>query len=217
MANFSIRKYKTRDYDIVRLLFAQGMIEHLPPTCIYLLKLPRVHFVLMVTFISLLVLSRSYLLSFLCMTAVLAAGWRLLKAEFHRYVDQCYGDDLMDIEKSYMDDARSCFWVAESGGRVIGMVGVQPARDSEKVMVLRRLSVAKDQRFRGVARSLCAAVIDFARQRGCERVSLESSMIQRAAHKLYEGIGFKKTGDKVFPTWFGMFSNFSVLTYTYDL
>ncbi|KAM8939615.1 putative N-acetyltransferase camello [Pelodytes ibericus] len=217
MANFAIRRYRNRDYDIVRLMFAQGMIEHLPTTCIYILKLPRVHFILMVSLISLLMISRSYLLSFMCMTGVLAAGWHLLKGEFHQYVEQCYSEDLLDIEKSYMVNNKSCFWVAESNSRVIGMVGVQPAQDSEDVMVLRRLSVAKDQRFRGVAKSLCTMVIDFARQHGCKTVTLESSMVQHGAHKLYESMGFQMTDDKAFPTWFARFASFSVRTYTYNI
>ncbi|XP_063313588.1 probable N-acetyltransferase camello [Pelobates fuscus] len=217
MANFAIRRYKNRDYDIVRLLFAQGMIEHLPVTCIYILKLLRVHFVLMVSFISLLMASRSYLLSFMCMTAILAAGWQLLKAEFNHYVEQCYSEDLMDIEKSYMVNSRSCFWVAESNGRVIGIVGAQGAEESDDVMVLRRLSVAKDQRFKGVAKSLCTTVIDFARQQGCKNVTLETSMIQHGAHKLYESMDFQKTNVRVFPTWFARLTNFSVFKYTYNI
>uniref|UniRef100_A0A8C5LLM6 N-acetyltransferase domain-containing protein n=1 Tax=Leptobrachium leishanense TaxID=445787 RepID=A0A8C5LLM6_9ANUR len=217
MANYIIRRFKTKDYDIVRLLFRQGMIEHLPTTCIYILKLPRVHFLLMVSLISLLLASKSYLLSFMCMTAILAAGWQLMKGEFNHYVEQCYMEDLMDIDKSYMEKKKSCFWVVEFNGRVVGMVGAQLAEDSDDVMVLKRLSVAKDQRFKGIARSLSTTVIEFAKQQGCKSVTLETSMVQHGAQKLYESMGFTKTDVCTFPTLLGRFASFSVFTYVYNI
>ncbi|XP_072262823.1 probable N-acetyltransferase camello [Pyxicephalus adspersus] len=217
MAEFTIRVYKNRDYNAVRILFAEGMLEHIPATCAYLLKLPRAQFVLFISFITLLLVSRSYLLSLVSLAVVFTAGRRLLTKEYHQYVDKCEREDLLDIEESYMASNNSCFWVAESNGRVIGMVGIQSAPGSSEVMLLRRLSVAKDQRHKGMAKALCTKVIDFARQRGYKTVTLETSMIQHAAHKLYETMGFQKTDDKVIPSLLGRFANFSILTYEYKI
>ncbi|CAI9620515.1 unnamed protein product [Staurois parvus] len=217
MAEFTIRVYKNKDYNAVRMMFAEGMLEHIPATCAYLLKLPRAQFILFISFISLLLVSRSYLLSLVSLAVVFTGGRRVLTREYHQYVDRCQREDLLDIEESYMASNNSCFWVAESNGRVVGMVGVQSAPRSSKVMQLKRLSVAKDQRHKGIAKALCTKVTDFARQRGYQMVTLETSMIQHAAHKLYETMGFQKTNDEIFPSFLGRFANFSILTYEYKI
>ncbi|KAM5194711.1 putative N-acetyltransferase camello [Mantella aurantiaca] len=217
MAEFTIRVYKNRDYNAVRIIFAEGMLEHIPATCAYLLKLPRTQFVLFISFISLLLVSRSYLLSLFSLAVVFTAGRRLLTKEYHQYVDKCQREDLLDIEESYMASNNSCFWVAESNGRVVGMVGVESAPRSSDVMLLRRLSVAKDQRHKGIAKALCTKVIDFARQRGYKTLTLETSMIQYSAQKLYESMGFQKTDNKVIPSLLGRYANFSIMTYQYKI
>ncbi|KAM4807593.1 putative N-acetyltransferase camello [Rhinophrynus dorsalis] len=217
MANFSIRRYKSSDYEAVRLLFTQGMMEHIPASCFYLLKLPQVHVALFIPFIILFMISKSYTLCFGSLAVLLAAGWYAMNSEFHQYVDESLRDDLLDIEKSYMFGGNSCFWVAEFNGKVVGMVGVQPAQGSKDEMVLRRMSVAKDQRSHGIAKALCMKVIDFTRQSGCKRVTLETSMVQYAAQKLYERLGFQKTNVKIIPSFFGRFSNFSIFQYKYNI
>ncbi|XP_018426272.1 PREDICTED: probable N-acetyltransferase camello [Nanorana parkeri] len=217
MAEFTIRVYKNRDYNAVRILFTEGMLEHIPATCAYMLKLSRAQFILFISFISLLLVSRSYLLSLFSLAVVFMAARRQLTKEYHQYVDRCQREDLLDIEESYMASNNSCFWVAESNGRVVGMVAVQSVPHSSEAMVLRRLSVAKDQRHKGIAKALCTKVIDFARQRGYKMLTLETSMIQLAAHKLYETLGFEKTDDKVIPSLLGRFANFSILTYEYKI
>ncbi|XP_075705596.1 putative N-acetyltransferase camello [Rhinoderma darwinii] len=217
MADYTIRVYQNRDYNAVRMLFAEGMLEHIPATCTYLLKLPRAQFVLFISFITLLLISGSYLLSLVSLAVVFTGGRRLLTSEYHKYVDTCQREDLLDIEESYMASNNSSFWVVETGGRVIGMVGVQSVPRSSQVMVLKRLSVAKDRRHQGIASALCQKAMDFARQRGYKVLSLETSMIQFAAHKLYEKLGFEKTDDKIVPSLIGRFSNFSTLTYEYRI
>ncbi|KAM4809511.1 putative N-acetyltransferase camello [Rhinophrynus dorsalis] len=215
MAKFSIRRYKNSDYEAVRLLFAQGMMEHVPTTCYYLLKLPQVQVALFVPFVILFVVSKSYVLSLASLAVLMAVGWHVLNSMFYKRVEQCHRDDLFDIEKSYMMASNSCFWVAESNGKVVGMVGVQPVQGSTEEMVLRRLSVARDHRTQGIAKELCLKVIDFTRQRGYKRVNLNTSMIQRAAYKLYERLGFQKTNVKILPSLARKFTNFSVFYYTY--
>ncbi|XP_068122238.1 probable N-acetyltransferase camello [Hyperolius riggenbachi] len=217
MADFTIRVYKNRDYNAVRIMFAEGMMEHLPATCAYLLKLPRAQFILFISFISLLLVSKSYLLSLVSLAIVFTAGRRLLTREYHQYVDKCQREDLLDIEESYMASNNSCFWVAESSGRVVGMVAAQAAPRSSEVMLLRRLSVVRDQRRKGIAAALCKKVIDFARQRGYKTLSLEVSMMQNAAQKLYESLGFQMMDDNVLPSLLGRFANFSIMTYEYKI
>ncbi|MEE6516738.1 hypothetical protein FKM82_026430 [Ascaphus truei] len=217
MADYSIRRYKNSDYDAVRLMFAQGMLEQRSATCFYLLKMPRVNLFLLVAFTTFLVVSKSYLLSLICLASLLVVGWHLINSEVHQYVKRCHGEDLLDIEKSYMLNGSSCFWVAETERKLVGMVGVQAAQNSEGEIVLRRMSVAKDQRTHGIGKALCRTVIDFARKGGCKVVSLETSMVQYAAQKLYERVGFKEIKVRIHPTLFGKLTNFSILYYTFDI
>uniref|UniRef100_A0A8C5LN30 N-acetyltransferase domain-containing protein n=1 Tax=Leptobrachium leishanense TaxID=445787 RepID=A0A8C5LN30_9ANUR len=217
MANVSIRRYKSSDYDMVRLLFAEGVKSHIPYIYTYLAKLPQVHFVLLTTFLIVFSISRSYLLSLMSVALVLVCSLFLLYTLMGHSVRKCHNGDLFDIEKSYMTDDKSCFWVAETNGRVVGIVGVQPVKDSEGVILLRRLSVAKNQRGRGIARSLCQTVIDFARQYGVKHINLDTGAFQRPAHRLYENIGFEKTRVKYIQTLPARFANISVLYYTYNV
>ncbi|XP_053560347.1 probable N-acetyltransferase camello [Bombina bombina] len=217
MAKFSIRKYNNSDYDAVRLLFAEGMFGLVPASAFYFLKHPQVNIFFLVFFIILLFISKSFLLSLVGLAAMLAVCWHLLKSEFNQYVEKSKREDLRDIEKSYMEMERSCFWVVESNGKVVGMVGVQTAQDSNEEMVLRRMSVAKDHRGQGIAKALCLKAIDFARQHRCRVMSLETSIIQFAAQKLYEHLGFKKVSAVTLPSLFGRLTNFCILCYEYNI
>ncbi|XP_075711537.1 putative N-acetyltransferase camello [Rhinoderma darwinii] len=215
MVDFFIRTYESRDYDVVRALFVQGMMDYLPSTGLYLLRLPRVHITILVLFITFYLAFRSFLASLLGVVVLLAGGHLLIKFVFQKIIDK--KKDLQNIEESYMMRHNSCFWVAESNGRVVGMVGVQPVQGSHQEVVLRRLSVAKDRRRGGIARSLCMQVIDFARQRGYKHVTLDTSTIQHAAHKLYLDMGFRKTKSKPASGPIGRLANVSVTYYSYDI
>ncbi|XP_018082934.1 probable N-acetyltransferase camello [Xenopus laevis] len=217
MANVSIRKYRNSDYDVVHSLFAEGMMEHLPATCFHLLKLPQVHLALSLSLLLVFMATSSYLLPLATLVVVLTGAWYELNSEFRQYVSQSQKDDLLDIEKTYMMRSNSCFWVSESGGKVAGMVAAQPSEESEDEMVLRRLSVGREHRMKGIAKALCLEVMDFARQCGYKSVKLETSMVQYAAHKLYESLGFEKTAVVILPTFFGRFSNFFIFTYRYRI
>ncbi|MEE6512272.1 hypothetical protein FKM82_019216 [Ascaphus truei] len=88
-----------------------------------------------------------------------------------------------------------CFWVRESAGEVVGMVAAVPASHSagERHIELRRMSVAKSHRGKGIAKVLVRTVIDFARERGCSAVILDTTLAQIDAQRLYEKMGFRYT------------------------
>ncbi|XP_063781491.1 probable N-acetyltransferase camello [Pseudophryne corroboree] len=215
MADISIRTYKSGDYEAVRALFAEGMLSYVPSTIVHLLKRPLVYIPMSVSLITLHMAFRSYLLSLLGVASLLAAGFLLLKTMFRMYINKCHRGDLLNIEESYMMGQDSCFWVAESNGRVIGMVGVQPVPGSRHAVLLRRLSVTKSQRHRGTARKLCMTVIDFARQRGYKQVTLDASTLLHAGHRLYQRLGFQIT--KVKQNLAGKFVNSVIIYYTYHI
>ncbi|XP_073418944.1 probable N-acetyltransferase camello [Dendrobates tinctorius] len=217
MAGVLIRTYESTDYDDVRALFAEGMMDYVSSTSFYLLSLRQVHMVILVSFFTFYLFFRSFFVSLLVVVALLAGGRLAILFAFHRGIKKTYQTDLQNIEESYMLRKNACFWVAEVNGRVVGMVGVQPVEDSPHDVVLRRLSVAKDQRHKGIATSLCRHVIDFARQRGYKHVTLNTSTIQHGAHQLYLNMGFRKVRAKPVSSRMGRMANVTVTYYTYDV
>ncbi|NWH67989.1 CMLO6 acetyltransferase, partial [Geococcyx californianus] len=81
---------------------------------------------------------------------------------------------------------------------------------------LKRMSVSKDFRGRGVAKALCSEVLRFTRARGYEAVVLSTSMVQVAAQRLYEGQGFRKVGS-FSPSLLGSLLCFHIYHYRCDL
>ncbi|XP_068130019.1 probable N-acetyltransferase camello [Hyperolius riggenbachi] len=217
MSTFSIREYKNSDYHVVRDLFAQGMMDYIPSLTMYMLKLPQVYGTILASLITSQLLFRSYFFSMLVFGSLLLACPCGLIYSFRVYVKNCLKKDLLNIEESYMEKPNSCFWVTESGGRIVGMVGAQPSPSSRSEMVMRRLSVAKDHQGRGMAKALCMLVIDFARQRGYRQISLDTSNLQAPACKLYQRLGFRTTNIIPVNTLYGRFVNMTVEYYSYDV
>ncbi|NXK97894.1 CMLO5 acetyltransferase, partial [Formicarius rufipectus] len=81
---------------------------------------------------------------------------------------------------------------------------------------LRRMSVSREHRGKGVARALCREVLAFARARGFDAVVLSTSMVQVAAQRLYEGQGFRRVGTSS-PSLLGALLRFHIFHYRCDL
>ena len=110
------------------------------------------------------------------------------------YVEDSLKDDLADIDGSYMDDPANHFWVADDGGEVKGMVGVQ--RRSGQEAELRRMSVASTARRRGIGLMLLESVEAFCRDRGHQRIRLTTVSLLEPAIAMYRRFGFELTGEE---------------------
>jgi GNAT superfamily N-acetyltransferase len=104
--------------------------------------------------------------------------------------------DLFDLEHHYGGEA-GAFWVARLDGRVVGSVGVERLADGRAE--LHRLYLDASLRGRGVGRTLVEAVLGWCRAAGVARLTLWSDTRFDRAHRLYEGMGFKKTGEREIP------------------
>lgn len=104
--------------------------------------------------------------------------------------------DLFAFDRHY-GGGRGAFWVARSGPRVVGSVGVErrPAREAE----LHRLYLDATLRGRGVGRALVQAVLDWCRAEDIPRLVLWSDTRFDRAHRLYERMGFACTGERELP------------------
>ncbi|XP_078533325.1 putative N-acetyltransferase camello [Lissotriton helveticus] len=227
MADYHIRVYKDTDHLTVRKLFANGLKEYIPPFRKYVLTLPRTKLFLLGVYIAILMgFQRSYisgLQATLCATAALCGTlsfvWWGADYTFSNYIQRILKEDMLDIQKYYIQRRRACFWVAESNGKVVGMAAARPysSRDGETTVELLRLSVSKEHRGQGIGKALCRTVVNFGRQEGYESVVLDTAMIQNVASKLYESFGFILINSFIPPFFIDRLLHFCVLTYSYNI
>nr|XP_004668286.2 N-acetyltransferase 8-like [Jaculus jaculus] len=198
MAPFHICQFQERDRKRVLVLFSQGMEEHISATFYHTLMLPRTLLLLLGAPLALVLMSGSWLLAILCTFCLLLSLWLLARYPWRNYVDTCLRADMADITKSYLSGRGSCFWVAESGEQVAGIVGALPVKDpllERKQLQLFHLSVSLQHRGLGIAKALVITVLQFARDQGYSEVVLITTNIQHGAVGLYQGMGFQKTGE----------------------
>ncbi|XP_024126146.1 probable N-acetyltransferase CML1 [Oryzias melastigma] len=217
MSGVQIRKYQEEDAESVKEVFTLGMSEHIPSSFMHVLKQPLTQMVLMCTFCALVTSSKSFLLPILAVTLLLAGARLGIIYMFNRYIEATLSGDLRDVTNSYLRSQDSCFWVAESEGRVVGTVACLPAENAPGCLELKRMSVRRSHRGRGIAKALCRTVADFARDRGYAAVFLQTSMVATDAQKLYEHMGYKKIKEFVLPDFFGKIINFTLIEFRLDL
>ncbi|XP_062851135.1 probable N-acetyltransferase camello [Trichomycterus rosablanca] len=217
MNEIKIRRYEVDDDEDVKEIFALGMSEHVPSSCLHVLKQPPTQMLLACVFCALLASSKSLLLPILAVTLILAAGRQGINYMFSRYIQTSLDNDLNHIRKTYIEQANSCFWVAECQGRVVGTVACLPAERNEGCLELKRMSVKHSHRGQGIAKMLCRTVTEFARVKGFPAVFLYTSVVQTDAQRLYENIGYKRTKEFVAPEFIAKVVNFTLIEYRLDL
>jgi len=101
------------------------------------------------------------------------------------------GADLDNLEEAYLsDNGASGFWVAcrKPDASIVGMVGVQNTRDN--VAEIRRLRVREDARRRGLGTRLMEHAVNFCRQQGYLKVTLDVRIERSPAVALFQKFGF---------------------------
>ncbi|KAF6724381.1 N-acetyltransferase 8 [Oryzias melastigma] len=217
MSGVQIRKFQEEDAESVKEVFTLGMSEHIPSSFMHVLKQSLTQMVLMCTFCALVTSSQSFLLPILAVTLLLAGARLGIIYMFNRYIEVTLSGDLRDVTNSYLRSQDSCFWVAESEGRVVGTVACLPAENAPGCLELKRITVRRSHRGRGIAKALCRTVADFTRDRGYAAVVLYTSMVQTDAQKLYEHMGYKKIREFAAPEVAAKVLNFMLYEYRLDL
>lgn len=115
--------------------------------------------------------------------------------ELRDYIEHSLNNDLSDIQGTYFSSGGH-FWVAtikneKDSELIIGSIGVE-GKD-QKHGELRRLSVRKEFRRYGLARTLIAHLEKWSLERGFERVILNTDTDMKHAIKLYNALGFTET------------------------
>ena len=99
--------------------------------------------------------------------------------------------DLKSIEKYYLQTKRSMFWVACIGTEVVGTIALDEIKEGNKEGwkvgdgELRRMSVKKTCRGKGISRQLFLNLKKFCQQKKYKRIVLSTSELQKVACKMY--------------------------------
>jgi len=226
MEDVRIRKVRpAEDLEAVKEMFTLGMSEMVPAAFTHVLKQPPTQMLLMCVFCALLTSSKSFLLPILAVTLLLAGVRQLVCHLTASYIDLCLSTDLAHIADTYLAAKDSCFWVAESEGRVVGMVACRRPEPAEWAAAvappgcteLKRMSVRRSHRKLGVGEALCRTVVEFARERGIPAVVLHTSIMMTDAGRLYRRAGFTETRQMPLPGFFAKILNYRLVEFRMDL
>ncbi|XP_044285270.1 putative N-acetyltransferase 8B [Varanus komodoensis] len=218
MGEYRIREYEDRDYEAVRTMFSQGIKEHVSAAFRHALSCLQTHVLLAVGFLVAYAIAGSLLFSLGLLAALLVVGWIYIKFLYTNYVAEALAGDMQNIRQTYLEPKDCCFWVVESGKEAVGMVAaVHPEDPAQRgsALELKRMSVEKAHRGRGLSKALTWTVLRFARERGYKEVVLCTSMAQLTAQRVYEGLGFRRVR-VVCPSLITKLVGFHIYCYCYE-
>nr|XP_003228730.2 PREDICTED: putative N-acetyltransferase 8B [Anolis carolinensis] len=219
MGEYRIRSYEDGDYEAARTIVSEGITEHVPAGFWLVLRSPQTHGLLLGLFLATYGISSSFLFSFAVVSALLATGWIRIKAVWRDYVEAALEGDMLDIQRTYLDPTDCHFWVVERGREVVGTVAVLHPEDPAlqgRALELKRMSVKKGHRGRGLSKALTKAVLRFAQEHGYKEVVLSTTMVQYAAQRLYEGMGFQRVKE-LCPFLSAKLLQFYIYVYRYEI
>ncbi|MFH0773159.1 MAG: GNAT family N-acetyltransferase [bacterium] len=101
-------------------------------------------------------------------------------------------DDLQKIPELYA--RRGKFWVALDGSKVVGTVGIREI--SGALAKLRRMFVQKEYRGTGLGQQLLDTALQFARENGYTKITLNTHKKMKRAHHFYKKNKFILVGEK---------------------
>jgi len=112
------------------------------------------------------------------------------------FVPEVEVSDLFRFDQHYAAP-RGAFFVVRDGGTIVGSVGVERLDDGSAE--LHRLYLDARLRGRGTGRALVETVLEWCRAQKIARLVLWSDTRFDQAHRLYERMGFRRTGERVLP------------------
>jgi GNAT superfamily N-acetyltransferase len=103
------------------------------------------------------------------------------------------------------EQAANCgvvYFVADDNGRIIGScyIAIIPniTRQCSPIGFVENVVTASDCRRRGIGRKLMNAAIEYAKEQGCYKVTLQSGIKREEAHRFYESVGFDGNSKRAF-------------------
>jgi len=111
--------------------------------------------------------------------------------EVRSYIRKSLSLDLKDITTHYKTYDHSNFWIAEVSGEIKGTVAIQ--HHSKESAELRRMSVSRDARRKGIGTLLLNTVDQFCRDQSYGRIFLSTVSHLAPAIRMYKTNGYMKT------------------------
>uniref|UniRef100_UPI0037E80311 N-acetylaspartate synthetase-like n=1 Tax=Semicossyphus pulcher TaxID=241346 RepID=UPI0037E80311 len=190
-----VRKFEPADQPEIQRIFSEGVMEMVPDTAFRSLR-HHPESILFYTAMTIIcfILTMCWWMIGLLPAVCLCGRYYYSRRVVHAYLEHALSGDMGDIEGFYMKSSDSCLWVAELEGKVVGVVAAVSHQKSGGAVELQRMSV--DQRFRrcGVGVALGRKVLEFAVAQRCSTVVLGTTAYTRAAHQLYQRLGFRCVG-----------------------
>ncbi|WP_026970882.1 GNAT family N-acetyltransferase [Aliagarivorans marinus] len=100
--------------------------------------------------------------------------------------------EVAQMSQHYLAEQRSCYFVAELGGELVGGGGIAAFNHSADTCELRKLFILPQGRGQGVGRQLSQACLAFAKDQGYSRCYLDTLSNMDAAIALYHSLGFER-------------------------
>ena len=94
------------------------------------------------------------------------------------------------------------YFVAEAGGNIVATcyIAIIPniTRGCSPIGFVENVITASSHRRRGIGKKLLEAAVEFAKSKGCYKVTLQSGSKRTDAHAFYESIGFDGDSKRAF-------------------
>jgi ribosomal protein S18 acetylase RimI-like enzyme len=103
-------------------------------------------------------------------------------------------DPILEADLEHPEISYQGLWVAVDDHRLVGSVAIRLLDDGQAE--LKRMYLQPGHRGRGLGRTLLNQAIQWARNRGCHAIVLDTSTAMTAAQGLYESAGFSRTGTR---------------------
>lgn len=98
---------------------------------------------------------------------------------------------LNQLYEFYQEEAAAEYWVLKKGEEIIGGVGIGSFGDYENIAELQKYYVKKEYQGYGYGTLLMNRALKFARNRGYEKVYIETMDVLDKANQIYKHFGFK--------------------------
>jgi len=111
-----------------------------------------------------------------------------MREQFEEYISTAINGELSQLRGVFSETKRNAFWVVETNGQIIGMLGIE-SRDHASTE-LRRMYLDRRYRGRGIAQRMLQCAEMRARKLGFSKLILSTAEVQQAAISFYRKSGY---------------------------